>query len=104
MPPVDDAPAPAAMLGALNERRFALLVTMMLVDGPLTTTEIADRLPPRSRGSLHRDLAALERVGLLRGDPATTSRQQGQRVSYQPNRRRIIDDFEALVGQLRDAL
>lgn len=90
------------MLGALNGRRFALLVEMLAASEPLTTTEIADRIPPRSRGSLHRDLASLEGVGLVRGDPAGALRQQGRRVTYEAVRSVAIDTFDSLAQQVRD--
>lgn len=90
------------MLGALNERRFALLVEMLSAGEPLTTTEIADRIPLRSRGSLHRDLASLEALGLVCGDPAGALRQQGRRVTYDAVRSLIVETFDSLAHQIRD--
>ncbi|WP_313715653.1 helix-turn-helix domain-containing protein [Arsenicicoccus bolidensis] len=90
------------MLGVLNGRRFELLMEMLAAAEPLTTTEIADRLPPRSRGSLHRDLASLEAVGLVRGDPAGAMRQQGRRVTYEAVSAVVVDTFESLAHQVQD--
>lgn len=106
MPPADPPPSlsPAEMLGALNGRRFALLVEMLAAAEPLTTTEIADRLPPRSRGSLHRDLASLEAVGLVSGDPAGAFRQQGRRVTYEAVPAVAVDTFESLAQRVREVI
>ena len=67
------APSLAAALGALRARgmrvslaRRHVLEELFAADGPMTADALADRIPHSDVASVHRNLAVLEEVGLVR--------------------------------------
>jgi Fe2+ or Zn2+ uptake regulation protein len=67
------APSLAAALGALRARgmrvslaRRHVLEILYAADGPMTADELAARVPDADLASVHRNLAVLEEVGLVR--------------------------------------
>ena len=95
-------PNPAA-LNRLNERRFRVLLALLSSPGETSALEIAQRLPPSSAGSLHRDLLALEHLGLVAGTPRPLERQQGQRILYTADAAMAQQVFDGLADAVHEA-
>lgn len=80
-PPVAEPPQAGAVFSALADPTRRFVVRSMAEDGPVTATELAERLPI-SRQAVAKHLAALGAAGLV--DGAKEGRETRYRLTPEP--------------------
>lgn len=91
---------PVEVLNTLNGRRFEVFRALAAAGEPLSVVDLTQALPPQGAGSLHRDLAALERLHLVTGSPRPENRQVGQRVLYSASFAPMREVFNYFIQRL----
>lgn len=94
----------ACVLDNMSAERFALLQRCLRAQQPFTASQVASVQQTNARAAA-RDLAALERMDLIRGVPSPETKRQGRRIYYTASGEKASAIFreiaEAAVTSLR---